>query len=170
MSSTHALGLRLDIRLETKCAWILSGGGACDVQHPGLGPSPPQVSPSPSRRNARNVADPLRTANSDEARFVLNGTHETASVTSPENRPAQRAAGWSRHPPVRPRTGHHRRTSRQLSLDTARSSAMITWTPPLRLRQDTNCPVRVKLTAVSRDPPCRTRRFGCRLSRFTWRI
>jgi len=63
---------------------------------------PMQVMGLDRRRHAGNVADPMRTAKSDETRFVPNRTNRASNVKSIENRPSRR---WDRRePPARPRT------------------------------------------------------------------
>ena len=46
---------------------------------------PPHVSGPTNRAHAGNVADPLRTANSDGTTFILNGVNQPVTVESIEN-------------------------------------------------------------------------------------
>jgi hypothetical protein len=85
----HTLYLPCDICSETKHAEIspMLALPARAIPHVLI---PPLVNAPTNRADAGNVADPLRTATSDETRFIPNRTNRAAIVKSIENRPSGR--------------------------------------------------------------------------------
>ena len=94
-------------------------------------------------RAASHVVDPLRIANSDETRSVLNGTNGTTSATSPEES-ARARGGMIESPPTRLGTDTSTRMTRQLNADNDKSADTITWTPTSSRGQDTGYAIKLR--------------------------